>query len=80
MKPIDFPEKTKTLSKPPDMTDEQCQPLPVFNDGTVCISCWQPSWRERLAIAFGRPVWLSIISGHTQPPALVAADYPFVTK
>ncbi len=68
MTTIDFPEKTDTLQKPPSMTDEECSPLLVFRDGTQCISCWRPSWRERLSILlFGR-VWLYVVSGRTQPP------------
>ena len=68
MKPIAFPQATKTLQKPMSMTDEECSPLPVFTDGTQCISCWRPSWRERLAILFFGRVWCAVLSGQTQPP------------
>jgi len=68
MRPIAFPEQTKVLQKPAGMTDEECAPLPVFNDGKQSISCWRPSWRERLSIlVFGR-VWCSVLGGQTQPP------------
>lgn len=68
MKPIKFPEATKTLVKPESMNDKECLSLPVWNDGTQCISCWRMSFTQRLsALLFGR-VWLSVMSGRTQPP------------
>jgi len=69
MNPIDFPEKTKVLSKPPNMTDEECGPLAVHVTPTgYCVSCWKPSWRERLSmLLFGR-IWVWVLSGQTQPP------------
>ena len=68
MKPIEFKEQTKILQKPASMTDDECIPLPVFNDKQCCISCWQPTWREKISILFYGKVWLSILSGNTQPP------------
>jgi hypothetical protein len=68
MKPINFPEANKILAKPPGMTDEECGPLPVFNDGQQSISLWKMTWRERFfALFFGR-VWLFVVFGQTQPP------------
>ena len=80
MKPIDFPEKTVNLQRPSGMTEEQCSPLPAFRDGEHCISCWAPNWRERLAILLGRPLWLWIWSGNTQPPVCIAIERPFVAR
>jgi hypothetical protein len=71
--PVDFPEKTKTLQKPPSMTDEECSPLHVYSDGEVCISCWRPSWRERLSILWHGRIWLYVASGPTQPPVSLDA-------
>lgn len=68
MQPKPFPESNRDLLKPDGMTDEECGPLPVFTDGETCVSCWRPTWRERLSILlFGR-VWLGVLSGGTQPP------------
>jgi hypothetical protein len=75
MEPINFLEANKTLGKPQGMTDEECGSLPIYNDGQYCISCWQMTWRERFSALFFGKVWLSVMSGHTQPP--VALD---VTK
>lgn len=68
MTPIAFPEATKELQKPAGMTDEECVPLPVFNDGQQSISCWRPTWRERLSILFFGRVWCGVLFGATQPP------------
>lgn len=68
MKPVKFPEANKTLTKPQSMTDEECGPLPVFNDGEMSVSCWQMNWRERLAALFFGRVWLFVCFGRTQPP------------
>lgn len=73
MEPIHFPEETKTLGKPAGWADEDCGPLPVFNDGVQSISLWKMSWRERFsALIFGR-IWLRVVFGYTQPPVLLEA-------
>lgn len=68
MIPIRFEQANKDLLKPEGWTDEECGSLPVFNDGKVCISCWHPSWRERISILVYGNIWLWVHSGHTQPP------------
>lgn len=65
---IKFPEANKNLSKPASMTDEECSSLWVYNDGRVCISCWELTFRQRLAALIHGRVWLGILSGYTQPP------------
>lgn len=68
MKPIKFNQVNKNLFKPESMTDEECSPLWVYNDGLQCVSCWRLTWKERIeALLFGR-VWLGVLSGKTQPP------------
>lgn len=79
MKPITFKEKNRTLAKPPTMTDEQCCSLDVFSDGKSCLSCWTPSWKERLSILFYGRVWLWVVFGNTQPPvSLLGTKTAFV--
>lgn len=74
MTPIKFKEANKNLAKPQNMTDEECSSLWVYTDGRQCISCWKLSWRQRIkALLFGR-VWLSILSGGTQPPVWLDCD------
>ena len=71
MKPVHFKESNKILQRPGDMTDDECGTLSVYTDNTQCVSCWKPSFIERLSILiFGR-VWLSVFSGQTQPPVWI---------
>lgn len=71
---IKFKEANKNLLKPESMTDEECGSLWVYSDGRQCISCWRLTWKERIkALIFGK-VWLSVLSGYTQPPVWLACD------
>lgn len=78
MKPSPFPQATGTLSRPPSMTDEECAPLQVHYtvELTAFISCWTPTWRERLAIFLGLPVWLWVF-GTSHPPVAIEVQNPF---
>ena len=84
MTPRTFPEAEDTLTAPSDMTEADCGPLDVYRDEVNhrTISCWRPSWRERLAmLVYGR-VWVYVhAGGSTQPPiALSAARTVFVPQ
>ena len=72
MEPIKFKEANKKLVKPDNMTDEECSSLYIYTDGGACVSCWKPSLRERMKILFTGEIWLSILSGDTQPPVSVS--------
>jgi hypothetical protein len=78
MKPIDFPQSTKVLQKPSSMTEKECSLLPVWSDGEKCVSCWKPSFIERLKILFTGKVWIGVLSGNTQPPIFVSGEHVFV--
>jgi hypothetical protein len=81
MIPVTFEQANKNLLKPEGMTDEECGSLPVYNDGQHCISCWRPTWRERLSILLFGKVWLWVYSGYTQPPvALEGKITPFLKR
>ena len=41
----------------------------IWTNGEQCISCWKMSWKDRLSALFFGRVWLSVLSGRTQPPA-----------
>lgn len=77
MKPIDFPQSTKVLQRPSTMSERECQSLPVWCDGEQCVSCWKPSFKERVNILLGGKVWLGVMSGKTQPPVFVAGKRVF---
>jgi hypothetical protein len=74
--PIDFPQKTRVLQKPPSMTDEECSPLAIHDTGAELLSCWQPTDEERAAIAAGAPIWLSVV-GRGHPPVALFVESPF---
>jgi hypothetical protein len=82
MKPSDFKYSNRCLSPSgttysDNVTDVES--LHVWTDGEQCLSMWRPSWRERLSILiFGR-VWLALLSGQTQPPALVVGCKEYLT-
>lgn len=71
MKPINFEYSNKNLLKPEGMTDDECGSLPVYTDGKICISCWEPTWKERLSILLSGRIWLWVYSGQTQPPVAI---------
>lgn len=74
MKTIKFKEANKELTKPKNMTDKKCGSLWVFNDGKQCISCWKVPFWKRVKMLFHGKVWLSVVSGNTQPPVWIDVD------
>ncbi len=68
MKPIKFKEWNKTLLRPYSITDKECESLPVYTDGIMCLSCWKLSFVEKLKVLFFGKIWLSVRSGKRQPP------------
>lgn len=78
MKPIKFKKATKVLQKPSTMTDAECASLHVWTDGKECVSCWKPTFKERLNVLFFGKIYLGVLTGRsTQPPVFVTAEYPF---
>jgi hypothetical protein len=77
MKPVFFPEKNRTLQRPPNTTDEQCIPLDVHTDGMRCLSCWKGSLLDRVVFLFTGKVWLWVWSGDSQHPAALDTNHPF---
>lgn len=74
MKPIKFYGYDGVLGAPESWDEDAHRPcigLPVKRQDGKCISCWKPTWRERIAMLFGRPIWLHVASGQTQPPVAV---------
>lgn len=68
MKPINFPFANAVLKPPPDLRDdEDCGDLYIHKGKTELISCWKPTFWERLRLLFGGNVWLGVRSSHSQP-------------
>ena len=74
MNVVEFLEANRILAKPDSMTDEECGSLPVWSNDVVCVSCWQPTWKERLSMLLFGKVWLLLLSGKTQPPVAIWAE------
>lgn len=66
-----FDETNHTLTRPVDMTEEQCSSLDVYTDGTTCVSCWRLTLRERVSALFFGRCWLGVRSGTTHPPVWI---------
>lgn len=77
MKPIGFKQAVKVLQRPSAMHENECGQLPVWCDGTQCVSCWRPTFLERVRIILGGNVWLGVKSGKTQPPVFVSGQCVF---
>ncbi len=78
MHPIGFAEANKLLGKPPSMTSEECSGLEVFTDGKWCVSRWQLSDLDLAEInRNGGKIYISIVSGGTQPPIRPQVFSPF---
>ena len=39
-----------------------------------------PTWRERIALIFGSPVWLRVVFGDTQPPVALLVTRTYFQK
>jgi len=75
MKPVLFEGHDVVLGAPKGWDAEkegECVGLPIMREGGACISCWELTDEERKAIANGGHLWLSVFSGETQPPVMMA--------
>jgi len=73
MKPISFSEVNGTVAdgRVNPTTPDSPLDLPVYRDGKEILSCWRPSWRERIAILIRGRVWLVVATPLTHPPVMV---------
>lgn len=74
MKPIKFKEQTGILLKLHDMSDEECESLPIHFTGDHYISCWKMNFKERIKALFFGKIWLYIYSKISQPPVGIVCD------
>ncbi len=75
MQPVRHKNTNAILGSPPGWNETRhgpCIGLPVIQtEDPYYYSFWKTTWRERLAILFGRPVRLCVV-GEAHPP--VALD------
>lgn len=76
MEPKKFKEANITFTKPASMTDSECGSLPAYRNRHQIISCWRPTWKERLKILFTGSVWIGV-RGQSQPPMWASGELPF---
>jgi hypothetical protein len=79
MVPTSFDESNRVLSRPPSMSEDECEPLSVFinPNPALVISCWKLTKEELEEINRTGRVWLWIY-GPTMQPALLTVKSPFV--
>lgn len=74
MTPIPFDESDGVLRGP---QGGEIADLPVWTGGGLhgmVVSCWRPTWQERLSVLlFGR-VWLNVMAWDTHPPVSLQAS------
>lgn len=81
MKPKHFPQANSTLLGGPAEnygTDLDVSDLPVYRGGGEIISCWRPSWRERLRVLVGGSVFLRVATTKNHPPVSLDAGRVFL--
>lgn len=69
---VDFPQSNMTLGAPTGV--ENVEALPTFTNGRCSVSCWELDDAEIEEIVRTRRVFLSVLSGRTQPPVFVAPE------
>lgn len=58
MKPINFPGQNCVFAR----NQPQYLQLPAHQSENRVTTCWFPTWRERLRLIFGAPVWLQVLN------------------
>lgn len=76
MKPVKHPWTNRELGKPKDWDESRfgpCESLPVVEGDGIFYSYWETTWRDRVAILFGRPVRLCL-TGRVHPPVMIDTE------
>lgn len=79
MMPIDFPGANLTLTKPENMTDEQCMSIKAYQDidqdgFAFILTLWQPSKDDIDAINAGQPICVKVMSAGFAPMAIFTVN------
>jgi hypothetical protein len=73
-KPIDWEGANKTLNPPEGYEAEQVTPMRIFSYGVICVSKWKLSPEAISEIANTGCLFISLISGPTQPPVFIGSE------
>jgi len=85
MIPASFDESNDSLSKPNDMSHEQCEALSVWRGNMevgqgdqlpTVVSCWKLTKEELEEVNRTGRVWLFVV-GYTMPPVIMSGHKPF---
>lgn len=71
-KPVPFDGQNFVLAPP--QGSENVSPLPIFRNGTCCVSCWQLTPAEIEEVQRTGRVYLSVFFGWSQPPVYVGSE------
>lgn len=82
---VDFPERNDFIGKPKNLTENQCDALPIARilthipgptyqdpavETTAHVSCWELSEEEREEVAKTGKVYLKVLGNSTYPVSL----------
>ena len=70
--PVYFEGANRRLGPPPGA--ENISTLYTYSNGLCSVSCWQLSEAEIDVIRRTGRVYVSVLSGHTQPPVFVGGE------
>lgn len=70
--PVEFAGSNFVLGAPTG--SDNVGPLPIFRNGTCCVSAWELTEEELAEIVRTRRVFLSVFYGNTQPPVYVGSE------
>ena len=79
MMPIDFPGSNLVLTKPGNMTDEQCMSIRAFKstdlDGfPFILTMWQPSKEDIESINQGNPICVKVLAEGFAPMSIFTVN------
>jgi len=72
MRPVDFPDTNITFVL------DGCADLPAFRGGGMIVTCWRPSWLERLRVLLRGRVWVALLGDKCPPLAVAGGQCVFV--
>ena len=70
-KPVEFNGANKILQPPKNYDKEQVIPMYVFTNGIICVSKWKLSEEALKEVKETGCLFVSLISGYTQPPIFI---------